>query len=71
MLLPTLVPALVGKVVTQIAAGAKKSGCVTADGRCYTWGCDIQGQIGVYAPSFLLNFVFVTLNRRYSPLVFE
>ena len=44
---PTLVTALIGKVVTQVAAGDASSFCVTSDGCMLAWGKGGYGQLGI------------------------
>jgi len=55
---PTLVEALVGQVVVQLALGSSHSACITEEGTLYTWGWGLMGQMGhghgaknVYVPT--------------------
>jgi hypothetical protein len=43
---PTLVEVLKGKCVVQVVCGWKHSMALTSEGRLYTWGCGIRGQLG-------------------------
>jgi len=43
---PTLVEALVGQVVVQLALGSSHSACITEEGTLYTWGWGLMGQTG-------------------------
>ena len=46
LLTPTLVEALEGKFVTQVACGQTHSMALTRDGRLYTWGNGGHGKLG-------------------------
>ena len=47
-LVPTLVRGeLQSKTAVQVAAGGNHSACVAEDGSVYSWGNNIQGQLGV------------------------
>jgi alpha-tubulin suppressor-like RCC1 family protein len=43
---PTVVGALEGKPVKQVFCGETHSICLTIDGDVYTWGLDVEGQLG-------------------------
>ena len=55
------------KHVAVIACGGNHSGCIAGDGKVYTWGSDLFGQLGVHiARSYCTTQHAVLRNRVVS-----
>lgn len=43
---PSLVPSLLGLMITAVSCGAAHTVALTSDGRAYSWGVGCSGQLG-------------------------
>ncbi len=62
---PDYEPVITGEIA-QIAAGGNSSAAVTKDGTLYTWGSNVNGQLGTYSKS---DVKYVSIGNDHSALI--